>query len=192
MPTMKDDMNPGTARLAELYTILKDENDVRFHSYAPGDVNGSYFEQNGEGHFRYVAVWQLVEKTKMKALAPIKAHDFRHVVQLCLDLAFAGKGFDHTIDLNARIQANEADDVDRLLLVKRCFEQATAALYKLDETPVPDPAFWDMEASCHVNLGIMCVLIGCGTKAAYHFSSACTAMSIKEDAKKEAKATQNV
>lgn len=192
MPALKGDMNPATARLAELYTILKDKNDVRFHSYAPGDVNGSYFEQNGEGHFRYVAVWQLVEKTKMKAFAGIKDHKWKDVVEMCLELTYGGHGFDHTIDLTARIKANEADDVDRLLVVMRCFEQATAALYNREDMPVQDPGYWDRDASFHLNLGVMCVLIGCGTKAADHFTRACTSMNIGHDAKKEAEVSQNV
>ena len=191
MPTIKGDMNPATARLAELYTILMDKSDVRFHSYAPGDVNGSYFEQNGEGHFRYVAVWQLVEKTKMKALASIKDDEYKHVVDLCMDLAFKGKHLSYDVNLNEKIQANEADDVDRLLLVKSCFEQATTALYRREDTPVQDPAYWDRDASIHVNLGIMCVLIGCGTKAADHFQRACTALGIKKESESAALINQD-
>lgn len=182
MPTMKGDMNPATARLAELYTLGTDNSsDVRFHSYSPGDVNGSYFEQTPQGHFRYTAVWQLVEKTKMQALRGVRRDSKFSSIEMCLDLAFSTNPVGDTPNMKYKIAQNEGDDLDRILCVKHWFEAAQTAIFARETCPMNSVTYWDMESSFYLSLGTMWVLIGCSHKAAVCFRCAATAMHMADE-----------
>ena len=187
MPSMKGDMNPATARLAELYNLGKSEGDVRFHSYSPGDVNGSYFEQTSE------AVWQMIEKTKMKALSGVRRDSKFGSIELCLDLAFRTNPVGDTANMQYKIHQNEGDDLDRILCVKHWFEAAQTAIFVRETEPMNSLDYWQFESSFYLSLGTMWVLIGCAGKAADCFRRAATAVHLADEVVAESqKAEQTI
>jgi hypothetical protein len=173
-------ISPATSRLAELYNLNKHHNDTRFHNYSPGDVNGSYWDKQPNGHIKYVSTWQLVEKTKMMALRHLKDDPCKWKIEAFLDAAWV-----HGIggkNMAKAIRESEGNDEDRLEMLMFWYGEALEAIFKKEMWVEKTPEWYSNQTHLYLSLALVYCLMGCGTKANECALAARTSIHLSHDA----------
>jgi len=174
-------ISPASSRLAELYMLNKKHDDVRFHNYSPGDVNGSYWDQQPNGHIKYVSTWQLIEKTKMMALRHLKGDPVRRKIETFLDAAW-GQSFGGKKSMAKAIHEGLGNDEDRLEMLMFWYGQALEAIFKKEMWVEKTPEWYSNQTHLYLSLTLVFCLMGCGTKANECALAARTSIHLSHDA----------